>query len=285
MKIGVSALAWTTKLSGVHLGLLPKIREQGLDGFEIPMCDPASLAASDIRRAFEANDLECTICAILPAGINPISPDASVRKKSLTHLVQCVETSAELGAHLMGGPLFAPIGYLPRRRRNVAEWNWAVEAFQELGDVLDAKQMTLAIEPVNRSETFFLMTASDAKAFTDAVNHPRVGVTVDTFHANIEEKNIADAVRSLGPRLEHVHASENDRGLLGSGHVDFPGIVTALREIAYDGYLIIEGFGYSPDEADSPGALWGDLKVSPEDIALQGATYLRSLLQPTPSLS
>ncbi len=168
----------------------------------------------------------------------------------------------------MGGPLFAPIGYLPRRRRNVDEWNWAVEAFQELGDVLDAKQMTLAIEPVNRSETFFLMTASDAKAFTDAVNHPRVGVIIDTFHANIEEKNIADAVRSLGPRLKHVHA-----------------IVTALREIAYDVYLIIEGFGYSPDEADSPGALWGDLKVSPEDIALQGATYLRSLLQPTPSLS
>lgn len=88
----------------------------------------------------------------------------------------------------MGGPLFAPIGYLPRRRRNVAEWNWAVEAFQELGDVLDAKQMTLAIEPVNRSETFFLMTASDAKAFTDAVNHPRVGVIIDTFHANIEER-------------------------------------------------------------------------------------------------
>jgi sugar phosphate isomerase/epimerase len=119
MKIGVSAFAWTTKLSGVHLGLLPKVREQGLDGLEIPMFDPASLATSDIRRAFEANDLECTICAILPAGINPISPDASVRKKSLTHLVQCVETSAELGAHLMGGPLFAPIGYLPRLPHHV----------------------------------------------------------------------------------------------------------------------------------------------------------------------
>lgn len=279
MKIGVSAFAWATRLSDLHLGLLPKIREQGLDGFEIPMFDPASLATSDIRPAFEANDLECTICAILPAGINPISPDASVRKKSLAHLAQCVETSAELGAHLMGGPLFAPIGYLPRRRRNVDEWNWAVEAFQSLGDLLDANQMTLSIEPVNRSETFFLMTASDAKAFTDAVNHPRVGVTIDTFHANIEEKNIADAVRSLGYRLKHVHASENDRGLLGSGHVDFPEIVAALRQIAYDGYLMIEGFGYSPDKVDSPGALWGDLKVSPEDIAFRGATYLGSLLR------
>jgi D-psicose/D-tagatose/L-ribulose 3-epimerase len=285
MKIGVSAFAWTTKFSHAHIGLLPKIREHGLVGLEIPMFDPASLATSDIRRAFEANDLECTICAILPEGINPISPDASVRKKSLAHLVQCVETAAELGAHLMGGPLFAPIGYLPGRRRNVEEWNWAVEAFQALSDVLDANQMTLSIEPVNRSETFFLMTASDAKAFTDAVNHPRVGVTIDTFHANIEEKNIADAVRSLGHRLKHIHASENDRGLLGSGHVDFPEIVTALRQIAYDGYLMIEGFGCSQDEVDSLGALWGDLGVSPEDIAFRGATYLRTLLTPAARLS
>jgi D-psicose/D-tagatose/L-ribulose 3-epimerase len=285
MKIGVSAFAWTTKFSLSHIGLLPKIFEQGLDGFEIPMFDPAGLATSDIRRAFETNDLECTICAILPANINPISPDASTRKKSLAHLVQCVETSAELGAHLMGGPLFAPIGYLPGRRRNVEEWNWAVEAFQALGEALDANEMTLSIEPVNRSETFFLMTACDAKAFTDAINHPRVGVTIDTFHANIEEKNIADAVRSLGPRLKHVHASENDRGLLGSGHVDFPAIVAALRHIAYDGYLMIEGFGYSPDEVDSLGALWGDMKVSPEDIAFGGATYLRGLLRPAGSLS
>jgi D-psicose/D-tagatose/L-ribulose 3-epimerase len=281
MKIGVSAFAWSTKFRLAHLGLLSKIREHGLVGFEIPMFDPAGLATSDIRRGFEANDLECTICAILPSGINPISPDASVRKKSLAHLVQCVETSAELGAHLMGGPLFAPIGYLPGRRRNADEWNWAVEGFQSLGDLLDASQVTLSIEPVNRSETYFLMTASDAKAFTDAVNHPRVGVTIDTFHANIEEKNIADAVRSLGHRLKHIHASENDRGLLGSGHVDFPEIVRALRQIAYDGYLMIEGFGYSPDEKDSLGALWGDLKVSPEDIAFRGTTYLWNLLRST----
>jgi D-psicose/D-tagatose/L-ribulose 3-epimerase len=284
MKIGVSAFAWTTKFTRSHIGLLPKIREQGLDGFEIPMFDPASLATADIRRAFEADDLECTICAILPAGINPISADPSVRKKSFAHLLQCVETTAELGAHLMGGPLYAPIGYLPERRRNRDEWNWAVEAFQALGDALDANEMTLSIEPVNRSETFFLTTASDAKAFCDAINHARVGVTIDTFHANIEEKSIAKAVQSLGHRLRHVHASENDRGLLGSGHVDFPEIVVALRQIAYDGYLMIEGFGCSLDEVDSLGALWGDLNVSPEDIAFRGAAYLRDLLGPTASV-
>ena len=278
MKIGVSAFAWTTEFRASHLHLLPSIREHGLDGFEVPMFDPANLAVSAIRRACESVDLERTVCAILPTGINPISPDASVRAKSLAHLIQCIETSAELGARLIGGPLYAPIGYLPGRRRTLEEWNWAIECFQKLGEVLDANQITLSIEPVNRSETFFLMTAADAKVFCEAIGHPRIGVTIDTFHANIEEKNIASAMRSLGSCLKHVHISENDRGLLGSGHVDFPAIVNALREGAYDGYLMIEGFGYAPNEAASLGALWGDLKTSPEDIAFLGKSYLQRLL-------
>ncbi len=278
MKIGVSAFAWTTQLNQSHLDLLPQLRAQGLDGFEIPMFDPAALDAAGIRRAFETSGLDCTVCAILPEGVNPISPDASVRKRSLAHLVQCVETAAELGAHLLGGPLFAPIGYLPGRRRTSDEWAWAVECFQALGEVLDANRMTLSIEPVNRAETFFLCTGAEARALCEAAGHPRIGVTIDTFHANIEEKNIAAAIRSLGPHLKHIHASENDRGLLGSGHVDFPAIVAALKEVAYDGYLLIEGFGYSAEKENVLGALYADINVSPEDIAFKGAAYLKGLL-------
>ena len=278
MKIGVSAFAWTTQLNQTHLNLFPSLRERGIEGFEIPMFDPAILNRKALRQAFEANDLECTVCAILPAGINPISADAAERKRALTHLVHCLETAAEIGAHRVGGPLYAPIGYLPGRRRTQEEWKWAVECFQALGDVLDANDITLGIEPVNRSETFFLNTTAEASAFCDEVADARVGILIDTFHANIEEKNLAAAVRSAGTRLKHVHASENDRGLLGSGHVDFASIVTALNEIEYNGYLMIEGFGYSPTEKNSLGALWGDLNVTPEDIAFQGASYLRDLV-------
>lgn len=279
MKIGVSAFAWTSEFNESHYKLLPEIREHGLCALEVAMFEPCRVSASNLRRAVAANDLECTVCAILPAAINPISPDASMRNRSFTHLVECVEKAAELGAKLLGGPLFAPIGYLPGRRRNQDEWNWAVEIFQRLGDALDAHEMTLTIEPVNRSETFFLRTAKEAKALCAAIAHPRIGITVDTFHANIEEKNIPDAVLSLGSSLKHFHASENDRGLLGSGHIDFPAIIEALQKSNYDGYLIIEGFGYSLNEPNALGALWGDMSVSPEDIAFAGATYLASLLR------
>ena len=195
MKIGVSAFAWTTKLNQSHLDRLPCLHEHGIEGFEIPMFDPALLDTNALRRAFEASNLECTVCAILPGMINPISADAADRKKALAHLVECVDTAAEIGAHRIGGPLDAPIGYLPGRRRTQDEWGWAVECFQSLGDVLERNDMVLGIEPVNRSESFFLNTAAEANALCDEIGHARIGVLIDTFHANIEEKNLAAAVR------------------------------------------------------------------------------------------
>lgn len=197
MKIGVSAFAWTSKLDRRHLELLPTIKEMGIDGFEVSLFDPEALAVNEIRRALEVSQRECTVCAVLPGGINPISPDAVARRRALEHLVQCVKTAAALGSHILAGPLYSPIGYLPEHRPSAEELSWAVETFQRLGDSLEANQVTLAIEPVNRSETFFLRTAKEARSLCEAIGHPRIGVTVNTFHANIEEKNIADAIRSL----------------------------------------------------------------------------------------
>jgi D-psicose/D-tagatose/L-ribulose 3-epimerase len=279
MKLGVSAFAWTAKFDRSHLRLVPLVKRMGFSAFEIAMFDPANLPVKEIRRAFEADELECTVCAILPTGINPISPDTATRRKSVQHLIRCIETAAALGARLLGGPLYAPIGYLPEHRPSHEEWAWAVEAFQSIGDTLDACKVTLSVEPVNRSETFFLRTAKEAKSLCEAVGHPRIGVTIDTFHANIEERNIAEAVTSLGPFLKHIHVSENDRGLLGKGHVDFKAILAALRESDYHGYLMIEGFGYSPQEEKAPGILWADISVSPEEIASSGAQYLSNILK------
>ncbi len=278
MKLGVSAFAWAGKFELSLLNLLPAIRDLGLDGFEIPMFDPAMLPAAEIHRALAPSGLACSVCGILPAWINPISPDAGVRARSRQHLKQCVETAAALGANLLCGPLYAPIGYFASHRRTADEWQWAVEAFQSLGDTLDACHVTLAIEPVNRAETYFLRTAKEAMALSEDVGHNRVGVNIDTFHANIEEKKIADAVASLGSHLKHMHLSENDRSLLGRGHVDFPGIVQALRSIGYDGFLMIEGFGFLSGIQDAPGTLWAECDVSPMDIATKGASYLRCLL-------
>jgi D-psicose/D-tagatose/L-ribulose 3-epimerase len=279
MKIGISAFAWTANFGLSHLKLLPAVKKLGLAGVEVPMFDPAVLPTSSINEAFRANGVDCTVCAILPKKINPISPDSKTRGMAIDHLVRCVDAAAAMGAKILGGPLFAPIGYLPSHRRTKQEWLWAIEAFQALGEVLDRKDVTLSIEPVNRSETFFLRTASEAKQLCEAIGNPRIGITVDTFHANIEELSIPNAIRSLGSHLKHLHASENDRGPLGRGHVPFGEILSALREINYEGYLMIEGFGYDPTEKNSPGKLWACEEVSPESLASSGAEYLMQLLE------
>ena len=205
-----------------------------------------------------------------------------MREKSLEHLRACIESSAALGAKIVCGPLFAPIGYLPEHRPSKDEWAWAVEIFQALGNILGESEITLSIEPVNRSETFFVRTAAEAKHLCESIGNTRIGVTIDTFHANIEERNIPAAILSLGPHLKHIHASENDRGPLGRGHVPFAEILSALKELEYAGYLMIEGFGYSPKEKYAPGRLWAAMDVTPEDLLLESARYLRSLLTERP---
>jgi D-psicose/D-tagatose/L-ribulose 3-epimerase len=277
MKIGVNSLLWAANFGSEQFGILPRVKEWGFDAFEIPVFDPARIEFRAIRRELDANQLECTVCAILPPGLSPIDSDEVVRDETRQHLQRCIELAAEMGVALLSGPVYAPVGYLPGRRRTDDEWNWVVDCFQSLGPVLESNGVTLAIEPLNRFETFFLNTLSDTAALCDAIGHPDIGVLLDTFHANIEEKSIPEACRMLGPRLRHVHACENDRGIPGTGHVDFPGIAGALHEAGYQGYLTIESFGFNLPEMSAAAAIWRDLAPSPEAIAREGIAYLRTL--------
>jgi len=278
MKFAVNALIWTTDFGPQNFSLLPMIREHGFDGFEVPLFLPAKMNAAATRQALQDSGLECTVCSILPEGMNVISEDASVRKKTRQHLAECIKVTAELGSELMAGPLYAPVGYLPGRRRTQDEWKWAVECFQSLGEVLEENAVTLALEPLNRFETFFLNTAADAMRLCDEINHASIGILLDTFHTNIEEKDVAGVFRSVGKRLKHIHACENDRGIPGSGHVDFSGISKVLKQGGYNGWVTIESFGYRHKELASAAAIWRDLAPSPESIAFDGVRFLKSVM-------
>jgi D-psicose/D-tagatose/L-ribulose 3-epimerase len=135
--------------------------------------------------------------------------------------------------------------------------------------------VTLAMEPLNRFETYFLNTVEDAAKLCDEVGHPNVGLLVDTFHANIEEKNIADAYRKAKRHLKHVHTCENDRGAPGSGHVEWNDVFAALREIGYDGWLTIESFGFALGGISAAASIWRDLAPTPDAIAFEGVKFLK----------
>jgi D-psicose/D-tagatose/L-ribulose 3-epimerase len=275
MKFGVNTFIWSDSFDRTNLPLLPRVKAWGFDGVEVPLFQPAEFAAAEIRRGLEANGLECTICSVLVPGLSLISDDGDVRRKTVQHLRDTIHAGAESGAKIIAGPLYCPVGYLPGRRRTADEWKWAVEAYQSLGDTLASHGVTVAIEPLNRFETFFLNTAADAARLCSEINHPNVGILFDTFHANIEEKDIGAGYRTLGKHLRHVHACENDRGIPGSGHVEWPSVFQALRDLSYDGWLTIESFGFALPMISAAAAIWRDIESSPELIASEGVKFLK----------
>jgi D-psicose/D-tagatose/L-ribulose 3-epimerase len=251
------------------------LKEAGFDGIELPLIEHTAKADPQVRRELENVGLECTFCAVLPHGFNTVSDDAGVRARTLDHWKECIETAAELGGRLIAGPLYAPVGYLPGRRRTSDEWDRAVAMFQELGPVLDRYEVSLAIEPLNRYETYFLNTAEDAAKLCRDVGHHRVGILFDTYHANIEEKNLAAAIETAGEHLLHFHSCENDRGVPGSGHVGWTEVFRALDKVNYDGWLTIEGFGFSLGALSAAASIWRDLAPTPDAIAFDGIRFLR----------
>lgn len=275
MKFGVNTFIWSAAYDQRVEDLLPSIKEHGFDGVEVPLFRPTEFPAADIRKATETNGLECTICSVLVQGLSLISEDKEVRSRTRQHMKDVVAAAAEAGAELIAGPLYSPVGYLPGRRRTADEWNWAVEAYQELGPVLAEHGVTIAIEPLNRFETYFLNTAADANALCDQIDHPNVGVLFDTFHANIEEKDISAGYRTVGKHLKHVHTCENDRGIPGSGHVEWNSVFQALRDLKYDGWLTIESFGFALGDLSSAAAIWRDIEKTPESIAFEGVRFLK----------
>jgi D-psicose/D-tagatose/L-ribulose 3-epimerase len=277
MKFGINTLLWTAAFDKSHLDLLPQFREHGFDAVEIARFDFSDFPAAEVRRGIENAGLQCTFCSALTGSTSLVTEDADVRRRAREFLLEGIQRTAEIGAKTFIGPFCAPVGYLPGRRRTEAEWNCAVEELRTLVPALEEYDVVLAIEPLNRFETYFLNTIADGRRLCEQVGSSRVGILADTFHANIEEKEIGAAIRSLSQHLKHVHACENDRGIPGSGHIEWPSVVAALREMNYEGYVVIESFGSTIKEIAAAACIWRDLAPSSEAIAYDGLRFLKGV--------
>jgi D-psicose/D-tagatose/L-ribulose 3-epimerase len=136
----------------------------------------------------------------------------------------------------------------------------------------------LCVEPLNRFETSFLNLSEQAIEVVDRVDHKSCGILLDTFHMNIEEKSIGEAIRAAGPRLKHLHTCENDRGAPGSGHVPWTEVAAACRDIGFDGPFVIESFTSAVKSIARAAAIWRAFAPSQDALAQDGLKYLRELL-------
>lgn len=277
MKFGINTLLWTAGFDLEHLPLLGQIKQWGFDGVEVARFSFDGFPARLIREAAHNEGLEVTFCSALTGDLSLISDDAATRARALDFIRRGVATAAEIGSPVFVGPYLGPVGLLPGRRPNDDEWKLAVEGLQTLAPHLREHDVTLALEPLNRFETYFMNTAADAARLCDEVHDPYVGVLFDTFHANIEERHAGAAIRTLGSHIAHVHTCENDRGAPGSGHVAWAEVFTALHETGYNDWCVIESFGSRIPEIAAAACIWRDLAASPEALATEGLAYLKQI--------
>jgi D-psicose/D-tagatose/L-ribulose 3-epimerase len=277
MKYGINTMVWTTRVDESQAALFSRIREWGFDGAELFVSPQEPVDIPAVRKMLEKNQLECTTSTAIPRECHLVSPQPEVRGRGVEFLKTCVDRTAELGARLICGPMFAGLGVMTGRRRTPEDWNWAVEGLQVVAHHAQKRQVMVCLEPVNRFETYCLNTLEDTARLIHDIGEPNVKILFDTFHANIEERHPAEALRSVAAELGHVHASENDRGIPGTGHIDWQGVLKALKVIRYNGWMTIESFAQPEPDLAAAAAVWRDIAPSGDELAQQGLRFIRTL--------
>ncbi len=276
MRMGVNTYLWTNAFALGDLGLIEHVKNLGADGIEFARSGFDGFPAEAVRAELKRLGMGCTLCTSPPhAELSIIHPSAKARADGLRYLREAVAVAERIGAETIVGLLYAKVGWFTGQRRTQQEWDWAVSAFQELLPDLERSGVTLAIEPVNRWETFLLNTAVDGSDLCDSIADPRIGLLLDTSHMGIEEKSQSAAVRSAARHLRHVHVAETDRGTPGTGQTDWPGLFQALRDVAFDGWCVIESFAWKKPEIAAATFCWRDLASSPEALVRDGLAFLR----------
>jgi D-psicose/D-tagatose/L-ribulose 3-epimerase len=276
MKYGMNLLLWTGNVTEEHYSLLEDLKSWGFDGAELPIFSFEDTRYRDISRHLKDVGLECTTVTIVPEEANPIDPDPAIRSAAIDHLKKAIDTCHLLGNALLCGPFVSPVGKLVGRGRTKDEWKAAVDVFQQVAPYAAEADVTLALEYLNRFESYFVNCAADASRLVDEVDHPNFRMMYDTFHANIEEKNVTEAIKTGGDRIRHVHISENDRSTPGEGHVQWRDSFDALRAIEYDGWMVIEAFGLALPELAAATCIWRTMFPSEEHLATAGLAFMRS---------
>ncbi|MSR50106.1 MAG: sugar phosphate isomerase/epimerase [Gemmataceae bacterium] len=275
MKVGMNLLVWTAFVTEEHFSILEKIKKTGYDGVEIPLFDGDAEHYKKIKKELDNLGLGCTAVTVVNADTNPISPDASVRKAALDRIKWALDMTSVMGGDLLAGPYHSALGVFSGQPPTADERKRAVEVLTQAADHAQKVNVKIAIEYLNRFECYFLTNALDAKNLVREINHPYFGTMYDTFHANIEEKNISQAIASMEDTYVHVHISENDRGTPGSGHVHWDETFKALRKAKYDGWLTIEAFGRALPDLAAATKIWRDMFPSPEDVYGNGFKFIK----------
>jgi D-psicose/D-tagatose/L-ribulose 3-epimerase len=278
MQLGINTFLFTSPFTNASVHLFPQFKNWGFDFVEIALEDPAHIDASFIKLELEKNGLSCqAVCAAM-------SPDRDLRgteeqqQTALVYLKGLIDQMVLLGCPLLVGPLYSSVGRADQvpKEDYQQQWRTVVQHLKGLSKYAQERNITLAIEPLNRFETDFINTCDQGLQMISDVAHPALMLHLDSFHMNIEEKHLDKAILKAGDKLGHFHACGSDRGTPGNDHMTWTTIFQALKKINYRGTIAIESFTTDVKVIAKAAAIWRHIEPSGEEIAEKGIAFLRS---------
>lgn len=273
-KIGMHASLWAAEWTREAAELaVPEAAEHGLEAIEFPLLVPEGVDAPHSRKLFEKYGIEPTCSLCLPedkmAAERPDAAEAFIRK--------ALDKAADVGAKFLGGVTFGALGYrsgLPPQKR---EYENIVKAMRPVAQHARKLGITLGIEPCNRYETHLLNTSVQAMMLKEMISEPNVTIHFDTYHMNIEEKGIGSALRATAGHCSYVHMSESDRGVPGTGTIDWNDVFRGLSEANFKGMLVVESFVTLPPEIARALSVWRPVARDRQEVLERGVPFLKGM--------
>ncbi|WP_127792349.1 sugar phosphate isomerase/epimerase [Agromyces sp. LHK192] len=278
--IGVNTWVWTSPLRDDSLReIAAKAAGMGFGAIELPVEQPGDWSPDAAADVLAEHRLTPIVVGAMGPGRNLVAAPGSEVVATQNYLVQCVKVAERLGSRIVAGPLTAATGRTWRMDDEEREARYA-ELRGALGPVVRQaadRGIRLAVEPLNRYETSLVNTVEQALDALGPLLGPGLGLALDTYHLNIEERSIGDAVRAAGEHVAYVQVCGNDRGPVGDDHFDWPGFLDALDDVGYTGPLGLESFTGENATIAVAASVWRPLAASQDDLAERSIRFLTAL--------
>jgi D-psicose/D-tagatose/L-ribulose 3-epimerase len=280
-KYGLELLLWTGDYTENEVYLIEHAKKLGFDGVEIHLGKPQNIPIEKTKQALKEHGMEAQFVVTLNEQTNAIASDTEIRKNSSAYFKRCIDVASAISGSgcTIGGVNYAAWGYFTGTARTEQEWDWAIQNYKNAATYARDKGITLAVEPINRFETFFLNTAEDAVKFCKDVSEKNVKVHLDTYHMIREEKSFYNAIVETGKYLGYFHACENERGVPGTGLVQWEEVYRGLKDVGYQGWITIESFVPDIEELARMTAIWRKLAPSADYLAGEGLKNIKLVEQ------
>ena len=260
MRVGLNLLVVGGFIEPGDYATLKSIKDVGYDGVEVPVFSGTPRDYAALSRVLDDLDLARTAVTIIPdVAQSPVNPDRAARERARERLRWAVDCIHALGGTVMAGPYHSPIGVFTGTGPTEDELRHAAEVLRDTADYAAKAGIALSIEPLNRFECYVLNTLEQGARLRSLVGHGNFSFMYDSFHANIEERDIAAGLVQYAGQITHIHISENDRGIPGRGHIPWRAVFDAIKASGYDGWLTVEAFGRGVPELAAATRVWREL--------------------------